>query len=160
LYIRSGKSKAARRRLKLTVESKQILASRMSSKGPWVFPSPVDSKEHHGPTWQGVHDNVIEAMKGRRKSCEFVLYDLRHTFATRLCTQARVDLATAAKIMGHANLKSIEKYVHPSEEIVDRAMREYDQKCNTNAVPAANVIHIHPGGENGDQEAGVTGRVA
>lgn len=159
LHIREGKSKAARRRLKLTAESAQVLASRMGSAGPWVFPSPTGAGKHRRPTWQGAHGAVLEAM-GLREDEGFVLYDLRHTFATRLCTQARVDLATAAKIMGHGDLQSIQKYVHPSEESVARAMREYDEKCNTSAVPAANVIHMHPGGKSGDQETGVTEQVA
>ena len=40
LYIRQGKTKAARRTLTLTVESMHILAHRLSKGSEWVFPSP------------------------------------------------------------------------------------------------------------------------
>ena len=39
LHIRAGKSKAARRTLDLTSESRSILAARCKSKSMWIFPS-------------------------------------------------------------------------------------------------------------------------
>jgi len=51
----------------------------------------------------------------------FVPYDFRHTFATRAAARG-VPLSSLAAILGHANLRSIAKYVHPQQEHMDAAM--------------------------------------
>jgi len=117
MHIRAGKTRAARRRLKLTAESAEILVRRMSTPGPFVFPSPRDSKKHRGVTWRS-HGEVLAAMKGKPGAPNFVSYDLRHTFATRAVVDG-MPLPVLAAILGHANLKSIEKYVHISSEHMD-----------------------------------------
>lgn len=58
-------------------------------------------------------------------SFPFVLYDLRHTFATRMA-QAGIDLATLAAILGHNSLRIVQKYVHPTAEHKREAMQRYD----------------------------------
>jgi len=135
LHIRSGKTRAARRRLKLTAESAAILASRMESAGPWVFPSPVKSGDHRGSTWQGVHASVLESM-GLKNEEGFVLYDLRHTFATRAVIDG-MPLPVLAAVLGHANLKSIEKYVHITADHIDREIVRIDQMRRARGVSAA-----------------------
>jgi site-specific recombinase XerD len=54
-----------------------------------------------------------------------VLYDLRHTFATRLA-QAGIDLATLAAILGHNSIRIVQRYVHPTAEHKKAAMLRYD----------------------------------
>lgn len=124
LYIRSGKSKAARRRLKLTAEIAGILASRMSSDGPWVFPSPGKPKKHRGVTWR-VHGEVLEAVQGKAGAMEFVPYDLRHSYATRAVID-QMPLPVLAATLGHASLKCIEKYVHITADHIDREIERID----------------------------------
>jgi integrase len=58
---------------------------------------------------------------------EFVIYDFRHTFATR-AAEAGMPIATLAAILGHADLGSVMKYVHIRQEAQDRAMTEFEQK--------------------------------
>jgi len=53
----------------------------------------------------------------------FVIYDLRHTFATRLA-EAGVDLATLAAILGHSSLRMVMRYVHPTEQHQRTAMEK------------------------------------
>ena len=51
----------------------------------------------------GSREKVLEAT-----GLSFVLYDLRHTFATRAAERG-MPLPLLAKILGHANMRSIEK---------------------------------------------------
>jgi integrase len=46
MYIRKGKSRAARRKLDLTAESCRILAERMAGGSPWIFPSSRNPGQH------------------------------------------------------------------------------------------------------------------
>jgi integrase len=56
---------------------------------------------------------------------DFLLYDFRHTFATRMA-QEGIDLATLAKILGHNSIRIVERYVHPTDEHKKSAMIRYE----------------------------------
>jgi integrase len=118
LHIRSGKTPAARRTLTLTQESTRILAKRLTG-GEWVFPS-AKRPGLHITRLNNSHDAVL-----KKTGLSFVLYDLRHTFATRLA-QAGIGLATLAAILGHDGLRIVERYVHPTQDHQDAAMLKYD----------------------------------
>lgn len=51
----------------------------------------------------------------RRLGFDFRLYDCRHTFATRALENGEIDLLRLSSILGHANLKMVARYAHPSE---------------------------------------------
>ena len=119
IRIRRGKSKAARRTLNLTGESRQILGRRLKGDSRWLFPSPRRPGEHISKL-NSTHNAVC-----RRAGLNFVLYDFRHTFATRMA-QAGTDLATLAAILGHSSLRSVQRYVHPTAEHQRAAMARYD----------------------------------
>jgi len=121
LQIRGGKSAAAKRTLKLTHESLSILAGQMSTLGPWVFPSP-GNPERHITKLNCPHDRVC-----RRIGFGFVLYDLRHTFATRIAA-AGVDAFALAAILGHGSTRILTRYVHPTQAHQDAAMALYDAR--------------------------------
>jgi integrase len=55
----------------------------------------------------------------------FVLYDLRHTFATGMLTERDVgaDLATIAVPLGHSGLRVVAKYLDPQAETRSEAMK-------------------------------------
>ena len=53
-------------------------------------------------------------------------HDLRHTFATRL-VQAGVDLYTVAKLMGHRDLESTQRYAHHNPETLRRFVMILDR---------------------------------
>ena len=78
LYVREGKTRGAKRVLQLTQESKAILGARFASDGPWIFPS---NKKPGRPITKlnGPHDRICDKIK-----IQFVLYELRHTFATHM----------------------------------------------------------------------------
>ena len=56
----------------------------------------------------------------------FVLYDFRHTFATRIVQETNCDLPSLAAILGHSSLRLIGKYVHPTAEHQKAAMKRYE----------------------------------
>lgn len=125
LQIRWGKSSAARRTLDLTPESRTILARRMAaapeavpSLSDWIFPASRKAGEHVGRL-NNAHDAVC-----KKAGLAFVLYDFRHTFATRMA-QAGVDLATLASILGHSSIRIVQRYVHPTAEHKKAAMATY-----------------------------------
>lgn len=60
-----------------------------------------------------------------RAGVSFVLYDLRHTFGTRQATELKTDPFTLAAMMGHSNLRTIMRYVHPDQTAQKDAMERY-----------------------------------
>jgi len=87
----------------------EILADRLKTDGPWLFPS-ERYPGNHITKLNNSHDRVC-----REAGVSFVLYDLRHTFGTRQGTELKTDPFTLAAIMGHANLRTIMRYVHPDQ---------------------------------------------
>jgi len=125
LHVREGKSSAARRTLDLTSESRQILARRIAGDSPWIFPS-KRRPGSHALRLNGAHDKVCREAANAGSSLNFVLYDLRHTFATRMA-QAGIDLATLASILGHSSIRIVQRYVHPTAEHKRAAMLRFDE---------------------------------
>ena len=64
----------------------------------------------------------------------FVMYDFRHTFATR-AAEAGMPVATLAAILGHPDLRSVMKYVHVRQEAQDRAMEDFESHRNAQNIP-------------------------
>ncbi|HPT26295.1 MAG TPA: site-specific integrase [Bryobacteraceae bacterium] len=114
-----GKTAAAKRTLRLTAAARVILEARFSSdagKGQWVFPGRCGG---HIVKLNASHDLVCA-----HAGLEFVLYDLRHTFATRMAALG-CPLPTLARILGHASLRTIQRYVHIGQADMDAAMEKY-----------------------------------
>ena len=122
--IFAGKTKAARRRLKLTPECLQIVKRRYSQHegSRWLFPSPKRSGRHLSKL-NNSHDRICAAGEGR-EALRFVLYDLRHTAATRWAADG-VDLPTIAAWLGHASLRLITRYIHVLQGHSDEQMDRY-----------------------------------
>jgi len=75
LHIRTGKTKAARRTLDLTAESRSILAARCQKPSIWIFPSDRKTGKHL-VRMNGAHDSACSESKTRH-ALHFVLYDFR-----------------------------------------------------------------------------------
>jgi integrase len=57
----------------------------------------------------------------------FVIYDFRQTFATR-AAESGMPVVTLAAILGHADLRSVMKYVHVRQESQDRETELFEAK--------------------------------
>jgi len=128
LQVAHGKTDAAHRTLTLTTESRRILAARIDGDSHWIFPA-KRNPEKHITRLNSAHDRLCRRAKADGVLFNFVLYDFRHTFATRRATATqgdRFDLASLAAILGHNSLRMIEKYVHPTAEHQRALMQKYD----------------------------------
>lgn len=117
LTIQRGKSAAARRVLPMTAVSRDVLARRLQGAGMWVFQG--RGGNHIGQS-QRLWGTVI-----KKAPLSMVMYDLRHTFATRAIERG-VELPKLMAILGHANLRSIMRYVHISQEHITEGMRRFE----------------------------------
>jgi integrase len=132
LTIRKGKSDAARRRLLLTTASRDVLKERLQAPGRWVFPSAKNPGKHIGQH-QRLHAAALQ-----KANVSFVLYDCRHTFATR-AVERGMELPKLMAILGHSNLRSIMKYVHMTEVHIDEGMRKFEAGAHIATVRTAEV---------------------
>ena len=126
--IPESKSDAGRRTLKLVPEALSILATRISQTeaSGWLFrgksPStPMKTVEH-------AHQKIL-----KRTGFRFVLYDFRHTCATRWAERG-MGIETIARLLGHANLRTVMRYVHLSQEHLDRSMLLYGTEQDAERV--------------------------
>jgi integrase len=161
LRIPKGKTKAAKRTLRLTAESFEVLKRRIQDgeqpesklkdlceriakrlkiapekvaererlKALYVFPARKSGKTGKGHIslsgLENCHDDVLEECKKKGRVIPFVLYDLRHTFATR-AAQDGMPLPTLASILGHSSLRQVQKYVHPTQDHQQTEMDRID----------------------------------
>jgi integrase len=110
LFNPYGKTKAARRKVPLSEKAAEVLARRLEkAKGVYLFrgrgvgDAPVIHVNR-------AHTSAVERSKVR----PFRLYDLRHTWATRVA-MAGVDIVTLAALLGHSKLGMVTRYCHPTE---------------------------------------------
>lgn len=131
VLITHGKSPAARRVLPMTPRVRAVLEARWDKvEKPhegWIFPAPTASGHIEKSTLKKPHKKVFETVleeakaKNERPIRRFVIYDLRHTFLTRL-GESGFDAWSLARIAGHGNTRQSMRYVHPSENSVFGAM--------------------------------------
>jgi integrase len=155
LTIRDGKSRAARRQLRLTAESREICTRRVvASDSRWLFPGKMPGTRL--AKLNGRHADVLDALatckcahrqdqhKDGKCACGcvefretsrlgFVIYDFRHTFATR-AAESGMPVATLAAILEHADLRSVMKYIHVRQEAQDRAMEQFEAQTEARNI--------------------------
>jgi site-specific recombinase XerD len=71
----------------------------------------------------------LEHAKGNQKDfadAPFVLYDFRHTFARR-CVQSGVELPVLAGLLGHSDLTTTMRYVHPAAKVKRDAVERLEK---------------------------------
>ena len=134
LMIPEGKTKAARRRIPLTEKAKNVLRIRMNNaKGEYIFSG--------GRGGKSVNQSIVKlsnAHYGARDRAgvrKFRLYDMRHTFASRMA-MAGVDLVTLASLLGHSRIEMVMRYAHPVDEHKIEAIKKLEE-FNRRKIKAA-----------------------
>jgi integrase len=116
LFVRIGKTKAARRRLPLTPSVRSVLETRWQladrPEDGFVFASATKSGHIDHSSCKKQHAAALRESRVR----PFVIYSLRHTFATRI--SAHVDAFTLCKILGWASISIAMTYIHPDDRKV------------------------------------------
>lgn len=94
----------------LTKKARAVLGYRLDKfKGENLFPQNDLDGERPTGTLDKLHTQANESL-----GFKFRPYDCRHTFATR-AVENGIDLVTLASILGHASLRMVIRYAHPSE---------------------------------------------
>jgi integrase len=141
LFNPYGKTKAAKRRIKLTETAKSILTFRMKAaaeraakdkeSGAFLFPCEADATRPL-PGIQSAHARALRESKVAR----FRPYDCRHTWATR-AVQAGIDLVTLAAMLGHSKINMVLRYAHPTQEHQTKAMDKMEQYVSEQKIAHA-----------------------
>ena len=122
IFVPNGKTRFARRNVPLTDAAVQVLTHRSKTAlGAYLFPY-SDDPNRPLVSLQKQHE---AAMKRAEIQPKFRIYDLRHTFGSRLA-MAGVDLATLRELMGHSHISTTMRYVHPTPEHKRDAMRKLE----------------------------------
>jgi len=126
-----GKQKRRKRDLPMTARVRELLAFRFEAAGKprqgYVFPSTNGDGHLSYETINSQHDRTVARLN---LSVPLRLYDLRHTFLTRL-GEAGADAFTIQKMAGHSSIVVSQRYVHPTPERVEEAisrLEEYNRK--------------------------------
>jgi integrase len=114
LYNPYGKTKAAKRKVPLSEVAIEVLRNRLAkAKGHYLFVGRMNRKGETDKPLLKVNNAHYSALQ-RSKVRDFRLYDLRHTWASRMA-MAGVDLVTLAALLGHSKLAMVTRYAHPTE---------------------------------------------
>jgi integrase len=137
LHVRAGKTKNARRTVSLTARASKLLEERKARHGgadPAGVVDPYVFSNGYGKPYTNVHlarlqkvvrDKLMLPQKdggqGWTDAADLVIHSLRHTMLTRLGAEG-ADAFTIMRIAGHGSVLVSQRYVHPSDESMERAI--------------------------------------
>jgi integrase len=130
LFIRQGKTPAARRPIPMTSRARRTLEILWQSQGGpsegWVWPAPTQSGHIENSGIRDQHSKAFEALEKNLTAVRpFVLHELRHTFLTRL-GMSGMDLWNFMRIAGHSSPAVSARYVHAQESTILVAMERLE----------------------------------
>ena len=141
LRIRDSKSRAGRRALRLTKQTRQILSRRIArAPGPWLFPGrvrvagsryrEVDDRPLTYSALVGAHERTLKAVPDIP---DFTIYSLRHTFATWFYDKTK-DLVALKEVLGHSNLRTVLRYVNDSQARMNSAIELFEEEVSKQPI--------------------------
>jgi len=92
----------------------------------YLFPQRVGTGSDYERAMNDLHHAHERALKASGIEPRFRLYDLRHTYGTR-AIEAGMNPLTLAKLMGHADLKTTQRYVHLSKQHLGEAQKRIEE---------------------------------
>lgn len=127
VHILGGKTQNATRDVAVTAKALLVLKKRLSeAKGPYLFPLRAGTGFEWDRPMTTVHKAHREALEKSGVNPPFQIYDLRHAYGTR-AIEAGMDSMTLARLMGHADLKTTQRYVHLSKRHLAEAQTRIEQ---------------------------------
>jgi integrase len=126
-HIADGKTVNAIRDVAVTQRALSVIKRRLRrAKGDYLFPCRVGNGYDWKRPMNELHPAHTRALRKSRIEPPFRIYDLRHTYGTR-AIEAGVDPLSLAKLMGHADLKTTQRYVHLSRQHLDDAQKRIER---------------------------------
>jgi integrase len=127
VHIPGGKTQNATRDVAVTVKVLPVLKARLSQvRGSYLFPLRVGTGFDWNRPMTTVQKAHREALEKSGVNPPFQIYDLRHTYGTR-AIEAGMDSMTLARLMGHADLKTTQRYVHLSKRHLAEAQAKVER---------------------------------
>lgn len=140
IFVPFGKTVTSRRFVPLSLRCEAMLMKRRAEQdrsklkgSPWVFASKRSKSGHLSPLPCSRQFKDVRAALGLGK--EYVLYTARHTFGTELM-EGTGNPKLVMKVMGHSELKTTMRYVHPETDMV-REMIDRRNALTTNVTTMA-----------------------
>lgn len=116
----------------LTETAQKILNAYGAWKGApgtgYLFPSASGRTDHYSPATVRKHLQQLREERGWTGRLATVSpHVLRHTFATRML-DAGVSLKHVSALLGHSDIMTTQRYLHPSEDALQEAVGAMDRK--------------------------------
>jgi len=123
LLVRKGKG-LKERRLALSSEARDTLKAYLQVRPKVATDLLFLSRTHRSLDPRDVQRMVAQAV--RRAGIKFTVtpHTLRHSFATRFLAKNQGDIATLATILGHTNISTTARYLHPSAQRVQAMIED------------------------------------
>lgn len=138
LHVLAGKTANAVRDVPITKRAGEVLKRRLSAaKGNYLFPRRVGSGHDWSQPMTELEPAHRKALRESKVS-RFRIYDLRHTAATR-AAEAGADVLSLAKLLGHSDLKTTERYVHLSKRHLGEVQTRIEQHRAAREIAEAEV---------------------
>jgi integrase len=127
VHVRDGKSDRAVRDVPITSRALPVLKRRLTkAKGEYLFPRRIGNGYDWSRPMTELEPAHLRALRKSGIQPPFRLYDLRHTHGTR-AVEAGIDVFSVAKLMGHADLRATERYVHLSKAHLEDAQKKIER---------------------------------
>jgi len=141
IYIPKGKTKNSTRNAPLSDRVRDLLRVRQQgSSSEFVFPSKRSKTGHI--THTAIEKPFRKARTAAKLNPELVLYSARHSFATDLL-DITGNLKVVMDTLGHASMKTTQKYLHPSTKGIAEQVNERNRR-RTAGSGAASASHFMP----------------